>query len=142
MDADELYQSLILDHFRHPRHQRAPAADEVRAEGFNPACGDRILLAGTVEADRIAEVHHQVHGCALSVASASLLSEACRGLSQVEARALADRVTRMLAATEAGEPLPGDLAALASIRRYPMRHKCALLPWRALVDWLDKIQPA
>lgn len=142
MDADDLYQNLILDHFRHPRNQRAPASGEVQADGFNPACGDKILLAGTLVADRVSEIHYQAHGCALSVASASLLSEACRDLTTLEVRALADRVTRMLASDTPGVPLPGDLAAMASIRRFPMRHKCALLPWRALVDWLDKIQPA
>ena len=136
MDTDSLYQARILDHFRNPRNQRAPGPEDHPVDGFNPACGDKILLGGTREGDTVREIHYQAHGCALSVASASMLSEACAGLSAGEIKSLQVRVVAMLTSPDATEELSGDLRSLISLRRFPMRHKCALLPWRAVLDWL------
>jgi nitrogen fixation protein NifU and related proteins len=137
MDADSLYQERLLEHFRQPRHRRAPTPDERVVDGRNPACGDHILLAGTRLGEQVRELHYEAQGCALSIASASMMAEACAGREVPEIQRLLQQVEACLAEAP-GTPvsLVGDLAALSSLRRYPMRSKCALLPWRALADWL------
>jgi nitrogen fixation NifU-like protein len=141
VDSESLYQEVILDHFRRPRHQRELAPGELQVEGNNPVCGDRLSLTARLEGGHLAGIAWRARGCALSVASASLLAEACQGLPLAEARDLAARVEASLAAEPApATSLPGDLAALTSVRRFPMRHKCALLPWRALLNLLDRLE--
>src|SRR5262249_47929243 len=87
----ELYQQVILDHNRNPRNFRPVASPTARAEGFNPVCGDHFTLAVTMEADRIADAAFQGSGCAISKASASMMTEAVRGLPRAQAERLADR---------------------------------------------------
>lgn len=137
-DLRELYQEVILDHNRHPRNFGAPATANRRAEGNNPLCGDRVTVYVDLEEGRLRDVAFEGAGCAISTASASLMTEALKGLSVEEARTLFhgfhDLVTLGAAA---GSPDLGKLAVFTGVREYPMRVKCATLPWHALMAALD-----
>lgn len=132
----ELYQEVILDHGRRPRN-RGPLADaNRRAEGFNPLCGDRITLYLRLRDGLIEDVRFEGAGCAISTASASLMSEALKGRSEAEAAALFDAFHALVTgqAPEAGAAaLPlGKLAALGGVAEFPTRVKCATLAWHTL----------
>lgn len=129
----ELYRELILDHARSPRHfGKLPEASH-SARGLNPLCGDKLTIYLCVSGDRIEDAGFEGSGCAISVASASLLTDAVIGLSTVEARNYLEAVIGSL--TGAGDKPDidlGKLAALGGVREYPSRVKCATLAWRAL----------
>jgi nitrogen fixation NifU-like protein len=139
MELKDLYQDLILDHNRSPRNfGKLPAANR-RAEGFNPLCGDKLTLYLDTDGDRIADIAFEGSGCAISVASASLMTESLKGRTEAEARALFERVHGMLTgAGDADEAALGKLAALGGVRAYPTRVKCATLCWHTLVAALDQ----
>jgi nitrogen fixation protein NifU and related proteins len=142
-DLRELYQEVILDHNRHPRNFGAPAAANRRAEGNNPLCGDRVTVYLDVEDGRLRDVAFDGAGCAISTASASLMTEALKGLTVEDARALFHHF-HDLVTIGAGLDSPdlGSLAAFTGVREYPMRVKCATLAWHALMAALDaKDQP-
>jgi nitrogen fixation NifU-like protein len=133
-ELEDLYQELILDHNRHPANFR-PMADANRAiEADNPLCGDRLTLYLKIDGDRIADISFQGSGCAISVASASMLTQRLKGATLTEAEALFRAVHAVLTEEHAAadEEALGNLAALAGVRRYPMRVKCAPLSWHAL----------
>jgi nitrogen fixation NifU-like protein len=132
----ELYQEVILDHARHPRGFGKLASATHRAEGYNPLCGDQLELELALGVDdRVAEVRFTGKGCAISTASASLLTEAVRGRTPAEIGALFQRFHAAVT-SPADEPLDvsalGKLAALTGVREFPMRVKCASLAWHAL----------
>lgn len=131
-DVEALYRDVILDHNRRPRNFRALAAGR-RAQGHNPLCGDRLTVYLRIENDTIAEATFQGVACAIAKASASLMTESVTGKTVAEADALFDRLQRMLAEPP-DAPLEevGRLSALAGVRRFPIRVKCATLPWQAL----------
>jgi nitrogen fixation protein NifU and related proteins len=135
-----LYQDLILDHNRNPRNYMAMTDANRRVEGNNPLCGDRLTLWLKMEGDTIQNVSFQGSGCAISRASASLMTSAVKGKTRDEAKALFDRfhrlVTGSLAPSEA-ESL-GKLAAFAGVSAFPVRVKCASLSWHALHAALDQ----
>jgi nitrogen fixation protein NifU and related proteins len=137
MDLDALYQDIILDHYRHPRNQGEVADAEVLADEENPNCGDRIRLTLTLKDGRVETLRYDCRGCAISVASASMMSEYALGKSAETARAGAGDFIRALR----GE-LPfdderfEDLAALQGVSQYPMRIKCATMCWHALLKAL------
>jgi nitrogen fixation NifU-like protein len=133
-DLRDLYQELILDHSRHPANFRAMPEATCSVEGDNPLCGDRLRLFVRLQGERIADISFQGSGCAISVASASLLTERVKGKTVAGAEALFHRVHRMLTGEEeaADEAGLGELAALAGVRQFPMRIKCATLSWHAL----------
>ena len=132
----DLYQEVILDHNKRPRNFRPLEDAARRAEGFNPLCGDRVTvylnLDGT-EPEHLGEVTFEGAGCAISQASASLMTEALRGKSRDEAERLFNAFHALLTDDEApeGDPdaLLGKLQVFAGVRDYPMRVKCATLPW-------------
>jgi len=125
----DLYQRALVDHAKHPRNFGAlPDANGV-AQGINPLCGDEVTVRVRSN-ERIEEIAFEGAGCAICIASASLMTEAAKGLRADEAKALLQRVRAMLAGA-AVENL-GDLAALAGVAQYPARVKCASLPWSAL----------
>lgn len=132
----ELYQDIILDHNRNPRNfGRLEGADRT-AEGYNPVCGDRITLDLRLEDGVIREAAFKGSGCAISRASASLMTEAVKGLTQEEAERLFQAFHAMLTRAP-GEPfheedLPGDLEVLSGVAEYPARVKCATLAWHTL----------
>ena len=131
MDLVELYRDVIVDHNRSPRNRGRLAQATHHAVGDNPLCGDRLRLDLALDGDVIADLRFEGSGCAISTASASLMSEAVKGLSRAEAGRLFDAVHRMLTGT-GGEAAPGKLAALAGVREFPARVKCASLCWHTL----------
>jgi nitrogen fixation NifU-like protein len=132
-ELNELYQEVILDHNRRPRNFRVIDPASRRQEGYNPLCGDRLILYVTLQDGVIADVAFQGSGCAISKASASLMTEALKGRTVAEARALFDRFHAMITSTP-GSPLDdlGKLAVLAGVREFPTRVKCASLAWHTL----------
>jgi nitrogen fixation NifU-like protein len=132
-DLRTLYQETILDHYKRPRNF-GPLADADRhAEGYNPLCGDRVKLYLRLDGDRIAGISFEGAGCAISTASASLMTEAVAGLTRVEANALERRFHALLTGeAPAGEDDLGKLEALSGVREFPIRIKCATLAWHAL----------
>ena len=139
MDLKDLYQDLIIDHNRRPRNFRRLADADHQAEGFNPLCGDKLTLYLRMQGDRIEDVTFEGSGCAISVASASLMTETLKGKTEADARALFERMHALL--TGAGDADPealGKLAALAGVRAYPTRVKCATLCWHTLNAALDE----
>ena len=131
-DLHALYREVIVDHNRHPRNFHTLEVGS-RAEGFNPLCGDRLVVYVRVEDDVIRDVSFQGLGCAIANASASLMTESVKGKTVAEANALFDRVERMLTApSDAPVDDLGALSALAGVRRFPVRVKCATLAWLAM----------
>ena len=131
----ELYQEVILDHNRAPRNFRRLGAPTAAAEGYNPLCGDRISVELDVEGDTIRDIAFQGSGCAISRASASMMTAALRGRTVAEAEETFERFHAMLTDERpVGEGLaaPGRLAAFAGVREFPIRIKCATLPWHTL----------
>ena len=140
-DFDELYQDLIMDHYRRPRGRAE--LSHVPADHLleNPTCGDSIKLEILRDEEgRIAEVRHQDRGCAISTASASLMTEFTKGMTLVEAReAAASFIGALRGDTGIGTlDAMGDLAALRGVAGLPVRVKCATLAWHALLDSLDR----
>ena len=132
-DLSELYQEVILDHNRRPRNFRAIAAASRKQEGYNPLCGDRLTVYVSLDGDRISDVAFQGSGCAISKASASLMTEALKGKTVNEARALFERFHDMVtSAPESDAPDLGKLSVLSGVREFPTRIKCASLAWHAL----------
>jgi nitrogen fixation NifU-like protein len=132
-DLSELYQEVILDHNRRPRNFRVIDPATRAQEGYNPLCGDRLTLYVTVTEGRITDVAFQGSGCAISKASASLMTEAVKGKSVDEARALFEQFHQMITSPP-GTPLAdlGKLSVLSGVRDFPTRVKCAGLAWHTL----------
>ena len=133
-DLRDLYQEVIFDHNRHPRNFGKLDQANRSADGYNPVCGDHVTLYLTVRDDVIEEVHFDGQGCAISTASASIMTETLKGKSLDEAEACFRHfqalVTGADAPVEAGCPEgAGKLAVLGGVREFPMRVKCATLPW-------------
>ena len=132
VDLQALYQEAILDHSRRPRNFRAMEAGR-KAEGYNRICGDRVTVHLRVEGEVIRDASFQGSGCAIVRASASLMTESVRGRTVADAVALIERYRGMITAPP-GAPIEnlGALSALAGVRLFPTRIKCANLPWEAL----------
>lgn len=134
---EDLYREVILDHHRHPRGCEPLAAADAVAEGKNPACGDELKVELAFDGDRIAGVSVQSQGCAIATASGSILAELVLGRSLADVGMLARAFRRVMHGDdpEVAEDLdPGDLEVLTGVRQYPMRVKCALLPWITLLE--------
>lgn len=133
-EMEELYQEIILDHNKRPRNYRALDPHTHHAEGHNPMCGDEIEIFLNLADGKIAEVTFQGQGCAISRASASLMTELLEGKSEGEAHAAFENVMELLRTEgrEADLMVDGEIAALAGVRKFPARIKCATLAWHAL----------
>jgi nitrogen fixation protein NifU and related proteins len=132
-ELSELYQEVILDHNRRPRNFHAIEHADRTQEGFNPLCGDRLTLYVKLDSNRIVDVAFQGSGCAISKASASLMTEALKGKTLDEARALFERFHDMI--TSPPESVAADLgklSVLAGVREFPTRVKCASLAWHTM----------
>jgi nitrogen fixation NifU-like protein len=135
-----LYQDLILDHNRAPRNYRVVENANRRVEGHNPLCGDRLILWLRMEGDTIQDAAFQGSGCAISRASASLMTTAVKGKTRTDAEKLFDQFHRLVTGSlepAAAEAL-GKLAVFAGVSQYPVRVKCASLSWHALRAALDQ----
>jgi nitrogen fixation NifU-like protein len=142
MELNELYRDVILDHNRRPRNFGGLEPADASAEGFNPMCGDRLTLRLRMADDKIDEIRFEGQGCAISTASASLMTEAVKGKSRAQALKLFQNIHALLTddAATGGEDL-GKLAALSGVREYPARVKCASLCWHTLVSALKMAAP-
>lgn len=135
MDLKDLYRDVILDHNKHPRNFGRLDPCDTSADGNNPLCGDRLTLTLRLDGDRVSDIRFDGKGCAISTASASLMTEAVKGKDGASITRLRDLVHQALTAHgEATMPPPelGKLAALAGVRDYPARVKCASLCWHTL----------
>ena len=137
-ELEEMYREVVMDHYRSPRGKAEIASPDLSNIGLNPLCGDEIRVALKFTDGRVSGVQATSHGCSISVASGSIMAEMLRGKTREEATRLIDAARAMMK----GEPLPegldlGDLEALKGVRKYPVRVKCALLPWMTLLDALD-----
>jgi nitrogen fixation protein NifU and related proteins len=134
MDLKDLYRDIIVDHNRHPRNFREIADADRRADGFNPLCGDKLTVYVKLDGDCISDVSFNGSGCAISVASASLLTESVKGRSIAEAEELFAQMHRLLTLDDAAVDIPalGKLGALSGVRAFPARVKCASLCWHTL----------
>ena len=132
----ELYQSVILDHNRRPRNFREPEGTNRSAEGLNPLCGDKVTVYLVVDGERVVDAGFSGAGCAISTASASLMTEAVKGKPLAEIAKLFERfhgfVTSQPSALAPEADELGKLAVFGGVREFPMRVKCATLSWHAL----------
>jgi nitrogen fixation protein NifU and related proteins len=139
-DLEDLYQEIILDHNRRPRNHRPMAEATHHAEGHNPLCGDEVTVYLHIEGDTIRDISFDGEGCAISKASASLMTVRLKGRKLSEARELVREVHGLLTGPEGEAPSLedlGDIAALAGVRKYAVRVKCATLAWHTLEAALE-----
>ena len=132
-ELTDLYQEVILDHNRRPHNFRVIEAATAKQEGYNPLCGDRLTLYVSVDGDVIKDVAFQGSGCAISKASASLMTDALKGKTVAEARELFDQFHDMITSDPETPPADlGKLSVLAGVREFPTRIKCASLAWHTM----------
>lgn len=130
---DDLYKEIILDHYKSPRNRGEVADHDIKARGLNPLCGDDIEITITIEDGVIQEARFAGHGCSISQASASMLTEELQGLKIEDAVGLADKVRGMMKGEiEIDSEELGDIEALRGVQKFPVRIKCATLAWNAL----------
>ncbi len=140
MELDDLYQEIILDHYKNPRHARKIPDAEAMIDEENPTCGDHIKLTAKVGQGRIEDVTVDCSGCAICTASSSIMTEMVIGRPPAEARALGQRfMAQMRGEEQMSDEELGDLVALKGVTRYPLRVKCATMGWHALQSALDKL---
>lgn len=134
---DELYKEIILRHYKRPANFGALEPPSITTPGINPSCGDQLKLHLRIEGDRIADVRWEGQGCAISMASASLMSELIKGKGVQEALALEQAFKAMIVDGSPPSDALGDLAALAGVHKLPARVKCATLAWNTLEEALQ-----
>ena len=134
---EDLYQEVIVDHSRKPRNFGPLEAANARAEGYNPLCGDKVTVQLRMEDDRVAGIAFQGAGCAISTASASLMTESVKGKSRAEVEKLFDTFHELLTGPYAKGAELGKLAVFSGDREFPTRVKCATLAWHTLRAALD-----
>ena len=156
---EDLYREIILDHYRSPRNRgELPEPPAHRTEGFNPLCGDEVVVYVLVDAGTVTDIRIAGQGCSISQSSASLMSAAVKGKSVEEVRDLIRTFKSMMSIHEArleegdgedgapGEPVDldslGELAALQGVVKFPVRIKCATLSWNTLAQALDELETA
>jgi nitrogen fixation NifU-like protein len=135
-ELDDLYQDIVLDHHRRPRNRGQMEQPTATAEGYNPLCGDELTVYLKMDGDKLADVKFTGQGCAISQASASLMTLKDKGKTTAEARAAMDDIKTLLL-SEKEPPIEveervGDVIALKGVRKFPARVKCATLAWHAL----------
>ena len=130
-DLTELYQQLLIDHSKSPRNFRALPDANRTAQGTNPICGDSCTIYAKIEGDVVQDLTFQGSGCAISMASASLLTESLKGKTEAEVKVMFGKVSDMMTTGHVDGDL-GKLSALSGVHRFPVRIKCAILPWHAV----------
>ena len=134
-DLRELYQATILDHYKKPRNFGPLPGATRHAEGHNPLCGDRVTVHVLLDGDRVADVRFEGSGCAISTASASMMTEIVKGMTRAEAERLFERFHDLVAGSAEASAEAADLGKLevfSGVREFPTRIKCATLVWHAL----------
>lgn len=138
MALEDLYREVILDHYRNPRNRAPLDAPDAMAEGVNPLCGDEVTVEIAFEEDHVGGVSVRGHGCSISQSSGSMMGEAIKGLNRTEISHLGKRFQELLTAQDSdGDVTLGELGSLQGVRKYPVRVKCALLPWTTLHEALE-----
>jgi nitrogen fixation NifU-like protein len=151
---EDLYREIILDHYRNPRNRgELPVPPAHRVEGFNPLCGDEVVIYLDVDGDKVTDLRIDGQGCSISQSSASMMSAAVKGKTVDEVRALTRAFKAMMSIHESsldggdGEPVEvdpdiklGDLEALRVVVKFPVRIKCATLSWNTLAQGLDEAE--
>ncbi len=141
-DLKALYQEVIIDHNRHPRNCHKLADADRMADGFNPLCGDRLTVYLKLRDGVIADAAFEGEGCAISVASASLMTEHLKGKTESEAQAIFDRFRALVMGEEEAGAGLDKLVVLAGVKEFPARVKCATLAWHTLTAALkDRREP-
>jgi nitrogen fixation protein NifU and related proteins len=135
--VDDLYQDLILDHSKHPRNCHAMADANRNAEGYNPLCGDKLKLFVKMDGDVVKDASFVGSGCAISTASASLMTESLKGKTREEALVLLDKFHNLLTTDTPVSKDLGKLVVFCGVRDYPARVKCATLAWHTLKSALE-----
>jgi nitrogen fixation NifU-like protein len=136
---EELYQSVIIEHDRSPRNFRVLAAPSHRAAGTNPMCGDEVSVELQLDAEgRITDIGFQGRGCAISRASASMMTAALQGKTTAEARELFEKFHALMTSAGAEDTMLGKLVAFRGLAEFPMRVKCATLAWHAMKQALSR----
>ena len=134
---EDLYQQLIIDHGTQPRNKRELEGCSCSAKGHNPLCGDKITVFLKVDGDLIVDAAFQGEGCAISVASASIMSEIIKNIDRKQAIGIMEEFTNCLTKDSDHNSLPIKLQALAGVKKYPMRVKCATLAWHTFKSALN-----
>lgn len=142
MILDELYQDIILDHYKHPRCQGDLVNPDCKCELRNPLCGDSIELMVTVKDNHIQDIKFSGHGCSISQAGASMMSDLCKGKSILEIRDLCKTFRGMMRGEKTNEEIQilGDAVSLEGVRKFSARIKCALLAWDALEKCVNQAE--
>ena len=136
---EDLYRDIILDHYRHPQGAEPIPSPDRRADGQNPLCGDECSVALRLDGEKVGQVEYRGRGCSISVASGSMMAGEIKGRSLAEVMALEAAVKAMLQGKGRDGALDlGDLEALEGVAKFPVRVKCALLPWSTLLEALSK----
>lgn len=139
---DALYREVILDHHRHPRNYGKLENASAQVEGYNPLCGDRVEIAVRVgPGQKLEECFFTGEGCSICMASASMMTEEVLGKSLKEVGETIEGFRALMKGEECPLAVEGDLEALVGVRNFPVRIKCALLPWTTLRDCLGKVKP-
>jgi len=131
-DLTDLYQQVILDHSKSPRNFHKLENANRTAQGHNPLCGDQYTIYAVMDGDVIKDIGFQGSGCAISKASASILTDSLKGKTKAEVKALFDKVHEMVTTGKSNDGL-GKLTVFAGVHKFPARVKCAILPWHAVV---------
>lgn len=140
-ELDELYQSIILDHNRRPKNFREMEDATTKADGMNPLCGDQLTVWLKLDGDQITDVSFRGQGCAISKASASMMTQVIKGKSRAETDKMFDDVHALVTGHPTGADV-GPLKALAGVSRFPLRVKCASLAWHAMKSALNAVDGA
>ncbi|MEE2655087.1 MAG: SUF system NifU family Fe-S cluster assembly protein [Pseudomonadota bacterium] len=133
----KLYQEVILDHSRHPRNFGTMAKPDKSASGNNPLCGDKVTVFLTIEGDNILDTSFDARGCAISIASASMMTEMVKGKSIEQAKTLYEKFTAIVTGQTGPSGELADLETLSGVKDFPTRIKCATLSWHAMSAALD-----
>jgi nitrogen fixation protein NifU and related proteins len=144
--SDDLYRETILDHYHHPRNHGVIDEPTTTVEGINPLCGDELTLYLKVDNDKISDIKLAAKGCSINTASGSMMAEAVQGQSLADATKIIDSFKHMMLESKSEDiTLPEEmeeLEALQGVKRYPVRIKCALLPWNTLLEGIKNVNGA
>lgn len=138
---DDMYREIILDHYKAPRGKKPIDKADITSNGHNPSCGDDIVLKVDVDDNTVKDIHVDCKGCAISVASGSMLAEYIKGKSLDEVKQIAEAVRQMLKGEDTELPTDiGDIDSLQGVKQFPVRIKCALLAWMTLIEGLKSYE--
>jgi nitrogen fixation NifU-like protein len=135
---DALYREVILDHHRHPRNFGSLEGADAVVEGYNPLCGDRVEMAVKITDGKLADCRFKGEGCSICMSSASMMTEEVMGRPVTEVSEIIQGFRALMKGEECPLAVEGDLESLVGVRNFPVRIKCALLPWTTLNDALKK----